>query len=68
MTHVGLHHNGMHDFIMCELELGHRVALYDDSENNCGWSALDDIRYALYVRSCEEASGRDARLREPLAQ
>lgn len=32
----GLHHHGMHDWLMDEIELGARVALILDDENN-GW-------------------------------
>ena len=40
---MGLYGNGMHDFVMHELEVGRRVAMAQDSET-CGWSALDELR------------------------
>lgn len=40
---VGLYGPGMHGFIIDELELGTRVAMALDSENNAGWSAIDDL-------------------------
>lgn len=46
---IGLYGHGMHDFILSEIEVGKRVALFQDSEN-CGWSALDDLRYEEYVK------------------
>lgn len=45
---VGLYSNGMHEFVLRELEIGWRAAMVEDSER-CGWSALDDLVYAEYV-------------------
>lgn len=45
----GLHHNGMHDWIMDELELGARVAYALDSEA-CGLGPLLDLRLDIYLR------------------
>lgn len=47
---VGLYSKGMHDFILMELELGTRTAMYQDSED-CGWSALDDLSYLEWVKN-----------------
>lgn len=44
---LGLHHNGMHDFVLMEAELGTRVAMFQDSEDS-GWSALHDESYLQY--------------------
>lgn len=52
---IGLHHNGMHFFILREMELGFRVAAAQDSED-CGWSALWDLSYEQYCRE-QEAKG-----------
>lgn len=56
MSHVsehwfdsGLYSKGMHDFILMEAEVGFRTAAMQDSED-AGWSALDDVSYAEYVR------------------
>lgn len=43
----GLYSNGMHDFVLRELEIGRRAAACEDSEA-CGWSALMDLDYAEY--------------------
>lgn len=51
---MGLYGNGMHDFVMSELEVGRRVAMAQDSED-CGWSALMDLSYELYCREQELA-------------
>lgn len=45
---MGLYGNGMHFFILMEMELGTRVAMAQDSED-CGWSALWDLSYELYL-------------------
>lgn len=47
---MGLHHGGMHFWILDEALLGERVAHYLDSENNTGWSALDDLHYEQWLR------------------
>lgn len=54
----GLYGHGMHDFVMRELEIGHRAATYEDSEA-CGWSALMDLSYEQYIR---EQSGQAVRV------
>lgn len=46
---MGIYGNGMHDFVMHELEVGPRVARAQDSET-CGWSALMDLSYEAYLR------------------
>lgn len=46
---MSLYGNGMHDFLLRELEIGRRAAMVEDSER-CGWSALDDLSYEEYVR------------------
>lgn len=51
-----LYGNGMHGFVMYEMEVGKRVAMCQDSED-CGWSALDDVSYAAYVQ--RETEGKD---------
>jgi len=48
----GLHHNGMHDYILAEAELGPRVAKCQDDED-CGFGALLDLDYLSYVASQE---------------
>lgn len=48
----GLYGSGMHDFILDEMELGTRVAMALDSEA-CGWSALDNLSYELYLKEQE---------------
>jgi hypothetical protein len=40
-----MYSNGMHFWILDEMLLGPRIAHYLDSENNAGWSALDDLSY-----------------------
>lgn len=56
---LGLHHNGMHDFVLLEAEVGTRVAMAQDSED-CGWSALLDLDYLLYCARelYEEENGK----------
>lgn len=49
----GLHHNGMHDFIIDEIELGTRVALAIENET-LGFGPLFDLSYAEYMREQEE--------------
>jgi hypothetical protein len=44
----GLYGHGMHDFILREIEIGARAAMYEDSEY-CGSNALDDISYQEYL-------------------
>lgn len=43
----GVYGHGMHDYIIDELEIGARAAMFLDSENNCGWSALWDLMYEM---------------------
>ena len=43
----GLYSNGMHDFVLRELEIGRRAAAYEESEA-VGWGALMDLDYAEY--------------------
>lgn len=50
-TAVPLYGSGIHVYLVDELELGERAAAYLDSENNCGWSARLDLRYAHSARS-----------------
>jgi hypothetical protein len=45
----GLYTNGMHDFILDEMELGTRVAMALDNEA-CGFGALFDLQYDEYMR------------------
>lgn len=52
----GLHHSGMHDFVLRELEIGKRAAIVEDSEA-AGWSALMDLSYEQCMR--EEQLGED---------
>jgi hypothetical protein len=55
MTHqisywpFGLYGQGMHDFIIREIEIGQRAALFEDMET-CGDSALDDLSYAYRIQ------------------
>lgn len=44
----GLYGNGMHDFILTEMEVGTRVAMAQDSED-CGFGAIFDLQYQEYV-------------------
>ena len=44
---LGIYGNGMHLFVLRELEIGARAATYEDSEH-CGWSALDDLSFTEY--------------------
>lgn len=46
---TGLYSKGMHNFILTEAEVGHRVAVMQDSEDG-GWSALMDLSYEIYCR------------------
>lgn len=46
---VGLYNNAMHQFILDEMELGTRVAMYLDNEA-CGFGALFDLSYELYMK------------------
>lgn len=50
---LGLYSHGMHDFVLRELEIGNRAAMYEDSELN-GWSALNDLDYIAYVKQEQE--------------
>lgn len=45
----GLHHNGMHNFILDEMELGTRVARAIDMES-LGYGPLFDLSYEIYMR------------------
>lgn len=45
----GLYGPGMHEFVLIEMELGTRAAIFQDNED-CGWSALDDLSYDEYMR------------------
>jgi hypothetical protein len=49
---IALYGNQMTEFILMEIELGRRVASFQDSED-CGWSALMDLSYEAYVREQE---------------
>lgn len=51
------HTNRIHDAMMEEVELGERVSLALDDENNCGWSAIDTLCYLEYMRQQEEKNG-----------
>ena len=53
----GLHHNGMHNFILDELELGTRVALAIDMES-LGYGPLFDLQYEIYMRDHGEVEWR----------
>ena len=46
---MGLYGNTMHYFVMRELEIGYRAAVYEDSER-AGWSALDDVSFENYIK------------------
>lgn len=46
---IGLHHNGMHDYVLRELEIGTRAAMCEDSEQ-CGWNAINDLQYSEWCR------------------
>jgi hypothetical protein len=56
-TMTGLYTNGMHDFILDEMELGTRVAQALDDEA-CGFGPLFDLSYKLYMEQ-EMADGRE---------
>jgi hypothetical protein len=45
----GLHHNGMHDWILLEAEMGTRVAHAQDNEDT-GFGALFDLSYEQWCR------------------
>jgi hypothetical protein len=45
---VGLYSSGMHEFVVREFEIGHRAACYEDSER-CGYTALDDLAFMIYL-------------------
>lgn len=51
----GLYGNGMHDFVMRELEVGWRVAAAEDDEA-CGFGPLFDLSYEEYLKR-EEPHG-----------
>lgn len=46
---TGLYNNGMHKFIIDELELGTRVAMALDNEA-AGFGPLFDLSYELYMK------------------
>jgi hypothetical protein len=46
---IGLHHNGMHDWVLDEHMLGARVAAALDAEAT-GMGVWVDLSYAQYVR------------------
>jgi hypothetical protein len=50
---TGLYTNGMHDFILDEMELGTQVA-----HEACGFGPLFDLSYKLYMEQ-EMADGRE---------
>jgi len=52
---IALYGQGMHAFVLRELEIGKRAAAAEDDEY-CGWSALDDLSYAAY--ELRRAAGR----------
>lgn len=52
-TVTGLYTNGMHDFILDEMELGTRVAMALDDEA-CGFGALFNLQYEEDMRKEEE--------------
>jgi hypothetical protein len=54
---VGLYGKAMHDYVMREIEIGHRAAACEDSEWNAGWSAIDDLTYEQYERERERREG-----------
>lgn len=54
---TGLYTNGMHDFILDEMELGTRVAQALDDEA-CGFGPLFNLSYKLYLEQ-EIADGRE---------
>lgn len=58
----GLHHNGMHDFILDEAQLGTRVAHAQDAEDT-GFGALFDLDYAAHV-----AAGQAREIQEAQAE
>lgn len=60
---MGLYGNGMHDFVLRELEIGRRAASCEDSERG-GWSALDDLSYDQYVERVVAEQARERRGRE----
>ena len=41
----------MHQYVLDEIELGKRAAMCLDSENNCGWSAIDNWQYGQWAAS-----------------
>lgn len=45
---TGVFGNGMHDFILRDMELGERVAMAQDDED-CGYGALFDLSYEQYL-------------------
>jgi hypothetical protein len=45
MWPFGLYGNGMHDYVMAEIELGERVAVAFDSKYSLGDDALADLMY-----------------------
>ena len=51
---LALQHNGMHDFVLREAEVGYRAACAEDSEA-CGFGPLLDAMYLEYVLDQEFA-------------
>jgi hypothetical protein len=49
---AGLFGSGMHDFILMDLELGERVAMWQDDED-CGFGALFDLQYAKAMQKAQ---------------
>jgi hypothetical protein len=56
---TGLYNNGMHNFILDEMELGTRVAMALDNEA-CGFGPLFDLSYELYMKEGQENERRAA--------
>lgn len=58
----GLYGQGMHDFVLRELEIGRRAAACEDDER-AWWGlvppAILDIQYEQYVREQEGAARRE---------
>jgi hypothetical protein len=48
-----LYGKGMAEYVLHEIELGTRAAMWLDSETNGGWSALDSLGFDQWVRERE---------------
>lgn len=48
MSSLGLYGNGMHDFVLRELEVGFRVACAEDDEA-IGMGPLFNLQYMIYL-------------------